>query len=237
MTEAHKIAVVTGANKGIGKEIARQLGQRGVTVLVGARDVERGAQAAAEVGAAAAVHLDVTDAESVAAAVKLVERDFGHLDILVNNAGIALDEVPASELPTEVMRRTYETNVFGVASVTNAFLPLLRKSASARIVNVSSLLGSITEAADQAVSSGPGLLAYSTSKSALNAMTVVYANELRDAGVQVNAINPGYCATDLNGHQGVLDAAQGAAVAVDVALAPDDGPTGGFHTAGGTLPW
>ncbi|MCU1684105.1 MAG: dehydrogenase [Amycolatopsis sp.] len=238
MTKTTKIALVTGANKGIGKEIARQLGQQGVTVLVGARDIERGERAAEEVGAVGSVRLDVTDAESVADAVKRVEHDFGRLDILVNNAGIALDRAPVTELPIEVLRQTYETNVFGVAAVTNAFLPLLRKSASPRIVNVSSALGSITAAANQdEASAGSRFLGYNSSKSALNAMTVIYANELRDAGVKVNAINPGYCATDLNGHQGDLDPAQGAAVAVGVALSPDDGPTGEFHTEGGTLPW
>jgi NAD(P)-dependent dehydrogenase (short-subunit alcohol dehydrogenase family) len=241
MTKTAKVALVTGANKGIGKEIARQLVEAGVTVVLGTRDRERGTAAAAEIGASS-VQLDVTDIESVAEAAKVVERDYGHLDILVNNAGVLLDPLaptePVVELPVEVMRRTYETNVFGTVTVTNTFLPLLRKSESARIVNISSELGSITGAGapDSAGAEFP-LLAYNSSKATLNAVTVIYANELREAGVKVNAVDPGFCSTDINDHIGYLEPAQGAAVAVGVALAPDDGPTGVFHTEGGTLPW
>jgi NAD(P)-dependent dehydrogenase (short-subunit alcohol dehydrogenase family) len=238
MTKTAKVALVTGANKGIGKEIARQLVEAGVTVVLGTRDRERGTAAALEIGASS-VQLDVTDIESVAEAAKVVERDYGHLDILVNNAGISLDQLPPSELPLELLRRTYETNVFGVVAVTNLFLPLLRKSESARIVNISSGLASITGASDPgSPAAAYPMLAYSSSKSAVNAITVTYANELREAGVKVNAVNPGFCSTDLSDHNPAADdPAKGAAVAVGVALAPDDGPTGVFHTEGGTLPW
>jgi NAD(P)-dependent dehydrogenase (short-subunit alcohol dehydrogenase family) len=235
MTETTKIALVTGANKGIGKEIARQLLATGATVLLGSRDPERGRAAADELGAHT-VTLDVTDQGSVDAAAKLVEQDHGRLDILVNNAGISLERgARPSELSADVMRRVYDTNVFGVVRVTNAFVPLLRRSESPRIVNVSSGLGSIVLAGESP--EWPCLLAYNSSKSALNSATVLYANDLRADGIKVNAINPGYCATDLNGHSGHLDPADGATVAIRLALIADDGPTGEFHTEGGTLPW
>lgn len=236
MTETTKIALVTGANKGIGKEIARQLLATGATVLLGSRDPDRGRAAAEELGART-VTLDVTDQASVEAAAKLVEQDHGRLDILVNNAGINLERgARPSELSADVMRQVYDTNVFGVVRVTNAFVPLLRRSGSPRIVNVSSGLGSIVLAGDPS-DEWPRLLAYNSSKSALNSATVLYANDLRADGITVNAINPGYCATDLNGHSGLLDPADGATVAVRLALIADDGPTGEFHTEGGTLPW
>jgi NAD(P)-dependent dehydrogenase (short-subunit alcohol dehydrogenase family) len=238
MTESTKIALVTGANKGIGKEIARQLLAEGVTVLLGSRNAERGRLAAEELGART-VLLDVTDQSSVDSAAKLVERDFGRLDVLVNNAGINPERgARPSELSAEVMRQVYDTNVFGVVRVTNAFVPLLRRAEAPRIVNVSSELGSLTYAADpDSPWAGVRLLAYNSSKTALNAVTVLYANDLREAGIKVNAINPGYCATDLNGHQGHLDPSEGARVAVRLARIPGDGPSGEFHSAGAILPW
>jgi NAD(P)-dependent dehydrogenase (short-subunit alcohol dehydrogenase family) len=238
MTETNTVALVTGANKGIGKEIARQLLAAGVTVLLGARDPERGRTAATELGACA-ITMDVTDQASVEAAAKLVDQDYGRLDILVNNAGVNLERgVRPSELSADVMRQVYETNVFGAVRVTNAFVPLLRRSASPRIVNVSSALGSITLAGEpESAGTRPSLLAYNSSKSALNAVTVLHARDLRTDGIAVNAINPGYCATDLNGQQGVLDPAEGAAVAVRLALVAAGGPTGEFRQAAGKLPW
>lgn len=237
------IALVTGANKGIGYETARQLGAEGVTVLLGARDPGRGEAAAAALRAEGAtvepVRLDVTDPATIEAVAKWVEERYGRLDVLVNNAGIVVEwgDGPA-ELPLAKLRQTYETNVFGVVAVTNAMLPLLRRSPAPRIVNVSSSLGSLTLAGT------PGsphaqrpLLAYNSSKSALNGVTLQYANALRDTSIKVNAANPGYCATDLNGHSGHLTAAQGAAVAVRLARLPADGPTGGFFEDGGPVPW
>jgi NAD(P)-dependent dehydrogenase (short-subunit alcohol dehydrogenase family) len=234
-----KVALVTGANKGIGYEIARQLGATGdIEVLVGARDPVRG-RAAAESLNAVAVQLDVTDEASVAAAAKWIEQEYGRLDILVNNAGILAErgEMP-SATSLDVMRRTYETNLFGVVAVTNAMLPLLRRAPAARIVNMSSGLGSLTWCTT------PGhpyferpILAYNSSKSAINAVTVAYAAELRDSPIKVNAADPGYCATDLNGHSGHRTPAQGATAAVRLATLDGDGPTGQFLDEDGAVPW
>lgn len=234
-----KIALVTGANKGIGKEIARQLGKLGMTVLVGARDEGRGAAAVGELTVdgvdARPVLLDVTDEQTVAAAAKQIERDHGRLDLLVNNAGV-LAEGPGGATP-EAFRQTYETNLIGVVTVTRAMLPLLRKASEARVVNVSSELGSLTLLADPTSDQAAApFFAYNSSKAALNAVTVLFANELRADGIKVNAISPGYCATDLNNNQGYLTAAQGASVAVRLATVPA-APTGEFHGQGGPMPW
>ncbi|SCE78035.1 Short-chain dehydrogenase [Micromonospora coriariae] len=246
------IALITGANRGIGLATAEQLGARGMTVLVGARDAERGRAAQEKLRAGGAdarfVPLDVTDAESVAAAAKLVESEYGRLDVLVNNAGIILADgtlgLP-SETTVATLRRVFETNVFGVAAVTNALLPLLLRAPAARIVNVSSEVGSIAVMTDPdgalfALTSVP----YPSSKSALNMLTAMYAKELRDTPIKVNAANPGYCATDLNGNSGFRTAEQGAEVSVHLATLPADGPSGllwGFQMdAGGgygVLPW
>ncbi|SCF30540.1 NADP-dependent 3-hydroxy acid dehydrogenase YdfG [Micromonospora chaiyaphumensis] len=245
------IALVTGANKGIGLATARQLGARGMTVLVGARDAARGRDAAdklrAEGAEARSVPLDVTDAASVAAVAGLVEREYGHLDVLVNNAGII--RADGAGLPSETtldsLREVYETNVFGVVAVTNALLPLLRRAPAARIVNVSSEVGSIAVMTDPegalfALTSIP----YPSSKTALNMVTAMYAKELRDTPIKVNAANPGYCATDLNHHSGFRTPEEGAEVSVHLATLPADGPTGllwGYQMdAGGgygVLPW
>ena len=243
-----KMALVTGANKGIGKEIARQLGALGMTVLVGARDRQRGEEAAAELLAdgadAHAVLLDVTDQASIDAAASRVEQDYGQLDVLVNNAAIDLDFggaqrlVPPSTLDIETLRRTYETNVFGVFAVTKAFLPLLRQSDAGRIVNMSSGLGSLTQFSDLnnhffAVRA----LAYPSSKAALNMMTIQFAYELRETPVKVNSADPGYTATDLNENRGIRTAAQGAAIAVHLATLPAGGPTVGYFNENGAVPW
>ncbi|TDC47491.1 SDR family NAD(P)-dependent oxidoreductase [Jiangella ureilytica] len=234
------IALVTGANKGIGKETARQLAALGHTVLLGSRDLERGRAAARELdGDVRVLALDVTDDSSVAAAAAVVADQFGRLDVLVNNAGIALGWAVPSATSLDDVRGTYAVNVFGLVAVTNAMLPLLRRSAAGRIVNVSSDLGSLTRQQDPA-SPYYGqlpLVAYSSSKTAVNGITVAYAQELAAAGITVNAVNPGYCATDLNGHSGQLSAAEGARVVVRAAQVAADGPTGAFFTDGGTLPW
>lgn len=228
-------ALVTGANKGIGKEIARQLAQAGVTVWVGSRDPGNGQRAAEEVGGRALV-LDVTDSASIAAAARTVE----HLDILVNNAGITAVTTSSAESDVDGFRRTFETNVFGVLAVTNAFLPALRRSEHPRIVNVSSGTGSITLTADRTTRFATGgMSAYRVSKSALNELTVLYSNELAPDGFKVNAYAPGLRATDLNALTvGGGDPAEGAAGAVRLALLPDDGPTGQFvNWDGAILPW
>ncbi len=234
-----KIALITGANKSIGKEIARQLGRDfGFTVLIGARG-EEAAQELQRAGIdAQLLPLLVTDADSVAAAARLVAGKFGKLDVLVNNAGIAKDSGPPSSTSLDLMRETYETNVFAPVALIQAFLPLLRQSEAARIVNVSSGLGSLTQHGD------PNweffdvkLLAYNTSKTALNAVTVHFAHELRDTPIKVNAADPGFTATDLNNHQGTRSVEQGARAAVRLATLPADGPTGKFFDEDGPIAW
>jgi NAD(P)-dependent dehydrogenase (short-subunit alcohol dehydrogenase family) len=246
------IALITGANKGIGFETARQLGARGITVLAGARDEARGKQAEdalRDSGADARfVRLDVTDPESVREAADWIEREYGRLDILINNAGIARG-APPSQTDLDQIREVFETNVFGVIRVTNAMLPLLRRAPAARIVNVSSEVGSITSQTDPAspLAQMPASLAYPSSKSALNMVTAMYAKELRDTPIKVNAANPGYTATDLNRHSGFRSVAEGTEASVYLATLPADGPsgilwghlwtTGAPGDAYGPLPW
>ena len=246
------IALVTGANTGIGKEIAKQLTDAGHAVYVAARDADRGKAAVAEIGGdARLLVLDVTDAASVTAAAQAVPA----LDILVNNAGISGDGTTVAEGP-DVFRRIYETNVFGVVAVTNAFLPALRRSAHPRVVNVSSGTGSLATTAArtpeivaaaksrEAVAGGtmpPGTFAaYRSSKAALNELTVIYAQALAADGIKVNALAPGLRRTGLNptAAAGGGDPAEAAAGAVRLALLPDDAPTGEFVSWDGTpVPW
>ena len=236
------IALVTGANKGIGYEIAAGLGARGWKVGVGARDDEQRADAVAKLQAAGVdafgVPLDVTDDASVAAAAALVEEQAGGLDVLVNNAGITggAPQSPTTVDPATVLR-VVDTNVVGVIRVTNAVLPLLRRSASPRIVNMSSSVGSLARQTTPGAETGPISGAYSPSKTFLNAVTVQYAKELADTPILVNAGCPGFCATDLNGFRGHRTPAQGAAIALHLATLPDDGPSGGFFEDDGAVPW
>jgi len=232
------IALVTGANKGIGYRIVEQLAERGMTVLLGGRDQKRREAAAVELGVEP-VALDVTDPASVAAAAAHVRTAFGRLDVLVNNAGIAgTGAVPPSDTTVEAVREVFDTNVYGAIRVTNAMLPLLLRSPAPRIVNVSSMVGSLAVQSDPAgrLSVIPPTVAYPMSKTALNAVTVQYARELAGR-VLVNAADPGYCATDLNDHRGWRSAAEGAAIAVRLATLDADGPTGGFFNDNGPLPW
>ena len=228
---ATTIALITGANKGIGLETARQLGARGVTVLAGARDEARGVaaeHALRDEGADARfVPLDVTDAKSAQQAADWIDREYGRLDILVNNAAIARGG-PPSQTDLDAIREVYETNVFGVIMVTNAMLPLLRRAPAARIVNVSSEVGSITSMTDPAspLAQMPAGLAYPSSKSALNMITAMYAKELRDTPIKVNAANPGYTKTDLNRNTGFRSVAEGAEASVHLATLDADGPSG-----------
>ena len=247
------IALITGANKGIGYATAEQLGARGWTVLAAARNEVLGRQAEAELRAQGAdarfVPLDVTDAASAASAAKWVDAEYGVLDVLVNNAGITRREGAGAPSMTTVaaMREVYETNVFGVVAVTNAMLPLLRRAAAARIVNVSSEVGSVTSTTEPDSPLYPmASVPYPSSKAALNMVTAMYAKELRDTPIKVNAANPGYCATDLNGRRGFRTPRQGAEVSAHLATLPPDGPTGTFWghlwTSGGdagygVLPW
>ncbi|NUR88030.1 MAG: SDR family NAD(P)-dependent oxidoreductase [Nonomuraea sp.] len=234
---------MTGANKGIGRAVAAGLAARGMVVLLAARDPERGRTAARELGVAW-VHLDVTEPATIEAAVRQVEREHGRLDVLVNNAGISghVPGRPPGETPVEAVREVFETNVLGVVAVTNAFLPLLRRSRAARIVNVSSAVGSLTCQTDPGhyLSRLPPAAAYPASKAALNALTVQYARELEPEGILVNAATPGACATDFTRGLNLpipRTAQDGARAIVGLATLPDGGPTGGFYDESGTVPW
>jgi NAD(P)-dependent dehydrogenase (short-subunit alcohol dehydrogenase family) len=246
-----QVALVTGANQGIGLQIAKDLVSKGLVVLVGSRDFAKGQTAAKEIGADAhAVQLDVTDTKSIAAAAERIGKEFGHLDILINNAGISKIGQPTGTMeefvrksrisvaPLDDIRAIYETNVFGVIAVTQAMLPLLRKSKSPRIVNVSSGVGSLTRTL------GPGgehlrqiFGMYSASKTALNAITVGLALDLQAEGIKVNAACPGYTKTALNNFQGTRTVEEGARESVRLALLDDSGPTANYSSDEGTLPW
>jgi NAD(P)-dependent dehydrogenase (short-subunit alcohol dehydrogenase family) len=244
-TQTHKgkIALITGANKGIGYELARQLAKEGVTVLVAARDAKLGEAAAAKLKADGAdahfLELDVTKRETIAKAAQTVRTQYGRLDILVNNAGVVdKGDGPPGTADPEAVRRVLEVNFFGVLAVTQAMLPLVRKSAAGRIVMISSGLGSLTWNADPKWPfAAVKPLGYNGSKAILNMMTVQLAWELRDTAIKVNTVNPGYTATDLNGNKGTQTLAEGAAEALRQALAPDDAPTGRFVETGGVVPW
>lgn len=238
-----KTALVTGANKGIGRAIAQQLAKDGFTVWVGSRDAARGRKAVDELVAegldARLLALDVGSDDSVAAAAKALARETDRLDVLVNNAGVLTSmTTPPSEDATELVKSVYEVNVFGPIRVTQALLPLLKKAPAARIVNLSSSLGSLSFALDR--SNGfyeINQLGYNSSKSALNAVTVAFAKELEPLGIKVNATCPGYVSTDMNAHTGTRSVEEGAATAVRLATLGPDGPTAGFFNDDGSIPW
>ncbi len=237
-----KTALVTGANKGIGLEIARGLGRIGYAVWVGSRDEDRGETAAGALCRdgvdARFLSLDVTDIRGVAAAAEALGREVGHLDALVNNAGISNGWGPPSGETMADVHAIYDVNVFGAIRVTQAFLPLLKASTAPRVVMISSSLGSLAWASDfEAPMAHVNLLGYNSSKSALNAVTVAFAKELAPLGFKVNAGCPGYTATDLNQHTGSRTTEQGAAIGIRLATLPDDGPTGGFFDDGGVVAW
>nr|WP_210255393.1 SDR family NAD(P)-dependent oxidoreductase [Rhizobium sp. SG741] len=244
------VALVTGANQGIGLQIARELAANGYTVLVGSRNFERGGEAAKSIGAdARALQLDVTDQASIAAAAERIRIELGRLDLLVNNAAIShagrpgrslaeiLQSSRASVASLDEVRAVFETNVFGVIAVTQAMLPLLREAPAGRIVNVTSGVGSLTLNADPnfPYRSGFGVV-YAASKTALNAITLSFAIELESTNIKVNAAGPGFTATALNNFEGIETVEQGARNPVRVAL-DVNGPTGTFTSADGPLPW
>jgi NAD(P)-dependent dehydrogenase (short-subunit alcohol dehydrogenase family) len=245
------VALVTGANKGIGLQIAKDLAAHGFTVLVGSRTLEKGESAAKSVGAEArALQLDVTNQCSISAAAERIRSELGRLDVLVNNAGIShagqpgrtLEEVGKSGRPSiaslDEVRVVFETNVFGVIAVTQAMLPLLREASAARIVNVSSGSGSLTLNADPTNSHREMFGAvYSPSKTALNAITLAFAIELESTGIKVNAVCPGFTATDLNNFEGTGTVEQAARHPVRLAMLGEDGPTGTFSNERRQLPW
>ena len=239
----NKVALVTGANKGIGYEVARQLAAAGATVLLGARDAEIGKAAAHALKKEGArvrfVSIDLTRLPTIKAAAESIAGEYGKLDILVNNAGI-LDpkDGPPSTAELDAIRRVFEVNFFGTLAVTQAMLPLVRKAPSGRIVMVSSGLGSLTLNADPSpLFADFRMLGYNGSKALVNMMTAQLASELKDTRITVNTVNPGYTATDMNDHRGTQTVAEGAAEIVRQALAGDDAPTGGFFQTGGRVPW
>ena len=244
MNTSEKIALVTGATRGIGLETVRQLAAAGVHTLLAGRNRQSAVNAALKLQAEGlpveALVLDVTDAGSIAAAAAEVKGRHGRLDILVNNAGILVDDptLKVSQQTLATWRQTFDTNVFGLIAVTQAFLPLLQASAAGRIVNVSSILGSLALHADP---SSPiydfKVPAYNVSKSAVNAWTVQLAYELRESRIKVNTIHPGYVRTDMNAGEGAMDIPEGARTSVRLALVGDDGPQGGFFHLDDRLPW
>ncbi|MEP6937162.1 MAG: SDR family oxidoreductase [Chthoniobacterales bacterium] len=239
-----KIALITGANKGIGLETARQLGKQNITVLLGARDLAKGQHSADVLKGdgidARAIEIDVNSADAIRKAAAQVERDFGRLDILVNNAGVMLDDTArkASEQSLETWRRTFDTNLFGLIATTQAFLPLLRKSDAGRIVNLSSILGSITlHAKPGSPVYGSPYTAYNVSKSAVNAFTVQLACELKDSKIKVNAAHPGWVKTEMGGEGATMEIQDGARTSVALATVGPNGPNGAYLHMGETLPW
>ena len=245
------VALVTGANKGIGLQIAKDLAVHGFTVLVGSRNLENGEMAAKSVGGnARAVQLDVTDEASVAAAAERIRDEFGQLDVLVNNAGISHAPMPEDRSLEEIVQSgrlsvasldeihtVFETNVFGVIAVTQAMLPLLQEAPAARVVNVASSGGSLTLNSDPSNPHRSMFGTYSASKAAANAVTVAFAADLEAAGIKVNAACPGFTGTDLNFFRGTRTVEQGAREPVRLALIGPDGPTGTFSNEDGPLPW
>ena len=245
MADAKRVALITGANKGIGLETARQLGKQGVTILLGARDLakdEEAAEVLRGIGVdARAVKLDVLNPTDYAAVAKLIEKDFGRLDILINNAGVNFEQLGAnSTLITseDTLRKTFETNFFSVVALTNALLPLLKKSDAGRIVNLSSILGSLT------LHAMPGspiyeakVFAYDTTKVALNSYTIHLAHALKDTKIKVNSAHPGWVKTDMGTDAAPMELVDGAKTSVELATLPADGPTGGFFHMGQPLPW
>jgi NAD(P)-dependent dehydrogenase (short-subunit alcohol dehydrogenase family) len=245
-----RVALITGANKGIGLQIAKDLAAHDLTVLIGSRILEHGETAAKSIGADAhVIQLDVTNRDSIAAAARRIRNEFGRLDVLVNNAGIShagkpgrsLEEMVkagrASVASLDEVRTVFETNVFGVFAVTQAMLPLLREAPAARIVNVSSSVGSLTLSSDPASRFRSMFGTYSMSKTALNAVTIAFAADLGSAGIKVNAACPGFTSTDLNNFEGTRTVEQAAREPVRLALLDSTGPTGTFSNEDGPLPW
>ena len=245
MASAKKVALISGANKGIGLETARQLGKQGITVLVGARDLAKGEAAVESLKKdgvdAVAVKFDVVNAADIKGAVEKVEKEYGKLDILINNAGVLFEGLGGNNSTTvsdEVLRKTFDTNFFAVIAVTNAFLPLLKKSDAGRIVNVSSILGSLTLHATP----GSGIyeaksLAYDASKTALNAYTVHLAHALQGTKIKVNSAHPGWVKTDLGSDAAPMNVVDGAKTEVELATLGPDGPTGGYFHMGEAISW
>ena len=241
-----KIALITGANKGIGLETARQLGREGVTVLVAARDQKKAEGAASMLKAegldAVPLKLDVTSQADIQSAVAFIEGKYGHLDILVNNAGINAENGFSSNNSATVaqaaLRQTFDTNFFAVVELTQALLPLITKSPAGRIVNLSSILGSLTLHSDpKSPIASSKSLGYNASKTALNAFTIHLADALKDTKIKVNSVHPGWVKTDMGGQGAPMEITDGAKSSVEMALLGDDGPSGKYVHLGKPLPW
>ena len=246
MSEQKRVALITGANKGLGLETARQLAAQGMTVLLGARDAGRGEAAAAPLKDEGldvrAVKIDVDDRADHAAIAALIEKDFGKLDILINNAGVMLDGELGTNTTLKVseenVRKTFDTNFFAVVALTSTLLPLLRKSEAARIVNLSSILGSLALHATKGSPIYDGkVFAYDTSKVALNSYTVHLAHALQDTKIKVNSAHPGWVKTDMGTDAAPMNVVDGSKTGVWLATLPEDGPTGGFFHMQDRLPW
>jgi NAD(P)-dependent dehydrogenase (short-subunit alcohol dehydrogenase family) len=240
-----KIALITGANKGIGLETARQLGKLGVTILLGARNLAKGEEAAEELRSsgidARALKLDVDSEADRKAVAKLIEKDYGRLDILINNAGVLLDSRNGNETSvtsSKLLHQTFETNFFSTVALTQTLLPLLRRSNAARIVNLSSILASLTlHATEGSPIYNSKTFAYDASKAALNLFTIHLAHELRGTKIKINSAHPGWVKTDMGGEGATMELSEGAKTSVQLATLPDDGPTGGYFHLGDALPW
>lgn len=227
--------LITGANKGLGRETARRLVDAGHDVWIGARNTEAG-QAAAEQLGATFVQLDVTDDATLSAAAERLEHDRGVLDVLINNAGIVGARKTADAVTADDMRQVFDTNVFGIVRSVQTFLPLLQRSSNPVVVNVSSGMGSLAVTTDpERLESSITGIAYPSSKAAVSMLTSQYAKAL--PGLRVNAVDPGYTATDFNGNRGTQTVEQGAEIIVEMARIDQDGPTGSFADSKGTVPW
>lgn len=242
----NNVALITGANKGIGLETARQLGSKGIITLLGCRDIEKGNNAAAELIKeginAIPVQLDVTKEDQISSLVNYITEEFGKLDILINNAGMIQGESFSANSTLTISQKdlleTFQTNFFGVVSLTQKLIPMLQNSDAGRIVNLSSVLASLTLHADSQSPIYQSLsFAYNTSKTALNQFTVHLAATLKDTNIKVNSAHPGWVKTDLGGAQAPMSLRVGAKTSVDLAMLDDDGPTGKYIHLGKELPW
>jgi NAD(P)-dependent dehydrogenase (short-subunit alcohol dehydrogenase family) len=243
---SQKVAFITGGNKGLGLETARQLGKQGIKVVIGSRDLARGKAAVEKLKAdgvdAEVIPFDITKAADYKEAYRYFDKNYGRLDILINNAGISKENFQGgnktSVTSAEVLHETFDTNFFGAIQITQTLLPLIRKSPAGRIVNLSSILGSLALHADpKSPIYDAKAFAYDASKSALNAFTVHLAHELRDTKIKVNSAHPGWVKTDMGGEQAPLDIVTGAKTSVRLATLPDSGPTGAYIHLDQTLPW
>jgi NAD(P)-dependent dehydrogenase (short-subunit alcohol dehydrogenase family) len=245
MASTKKVALITGANKGLGLEMTRQLGQAGVTVVLAARDPKKGEAAAEKLRLDGLdvqfLKLDVTKKEDHEAAAAFLDKKFGRLDILINNAGISAEELGAGKVSAttdEVIHRTFETNFFAPVALTRVLLPLLKKSDAGRIVNMSSILGSQTLHADpKSPIYNFKSLSYDASKAALNSFTIHLAHELKDTKIKVNSAHPGWVKTDMGTDAAPMEIPEGGKTGVALALLADDGPTGGYFHLGNPIPW